>query len=87
MAGARAAGASLGHCAGPAPANGNRSTGGPRRSGTRPDVAELTGQAEEPQAEAEEQVIIDHGAGPPAHRLKHDKHGVDGAACYLLEVK
>ncbi len=41
----------------------------------RADVAELGGQAEQPQPESEEDVIIDHGAAPPAHRFEHDKHG------------
>jgi hypothetical protein len=41
----------------------------------RPDVAELGGQAEQPQAEPVEDVIIDHGAAPRAHRFEHDKHG------------
>lgn len=39
-------------------------------------VAQLPGQAEEAQPEPIEHVIIDHGAGPPAHRFRHDKHGV-----------
>ncbi len=39
------------------------------------DVAELRREAEQPQPEPEEHVIIDHGAAPPAHRLEHDKHG------------
>ena len=45
------------------------------------DVAELRRQAEQPQAEAVQDVIIDHGAAPPAHRFEHDKHG-DGAVRY-----
>jgi hypothetical protein len=39
------------------------------------DVAELGSEAEQPQAEGIEDVIIDHGAAPPAHRFRHDKHG------------
>lgn len=34
-----------------------------------PDIAEVLGQAEQPQPELEEDVIIDHGAAPPAHRF------------------
>jgi hypothetical protein len=48
----------------------------PEDPARRPHVAELGGQAEEAQAEAIENVIIDHGAAPPAHRFEHDKHGV-----------
>ena len=40
------------------------------------DVAELAGEAEQPQPELEDQVIIDHDAAPPARRFEHDKHGV-----------
>jgi hypothetical protein len=39
-----------------------------------PDVAQLGGQAEQPQPEVEQHVIIDHGADAPAHRFRHDKH-------------
>ena len=46
---------------------------GPEDPARRPDVAELRGEAEQPQAKPEEDVIIDHGADPPAHRLNHDK--------------
>jgi hypothetical protein len=49
---------------------------GPEDPARRPDVAELRGEAEQPQAKPEEDAIIDHGADPPAHRLKHDKHEV-----------
>jgi hypothetical protein len=48
----------------------------PEDPACRPDVAELLGQAEQPQPEPEEDVIIDHGAAPPAHRFRHDKHEV-----------
>jgi len=39
-------------------------------------VACLRGEAEESQPEREQNVIIDQGAGPPAHRFRHDKHEV-----------
>ena len=48
----------------------------------RADVAQLRGQAEQPQAEPVEDVIIDHGAAPPAHRFRHDKHGVTAPLCH-----
>jgi hypothetical protein len=47
----------------------------PHRRARRPDVAELGRQAEQPQPEPEQDVIIDIGAAPPAHRFEHDKHG------------
>jgi hypothetical protein len=47
----------------------------PHRPARGADVAELGRQAEEAQAEPVEDVIIDHGAAPPAHRFEHDKHG------------
>jgi hypothetical protein len=37
-------------------------------------VAQLGSQAEQPEPELEEHVIIDHGAAPPALRFRHDKH-------------
>ena len=38
----------------------------------RPDVAKLGRQTEQPQPELVQDVIIDHGAAPPAHRFRHD---------------
>jgi len=41
----------------------------------RAHVAELLSQAEQAQPEPKQDVIIDHGAAPPAHRFRHDEHG------------
>lgn len=40
------------------------------------DIAQFLGQAEQPQPEPIQDVIIDHGVVPPAHRVRHDKHVV-----------
>jgi hypothetical protein len=37
-------------------------------------VPQLGREAEQPQPEPEQDVIIDHGADPPAHGFKHHKH-------------
>ena len=48
----------------------------PKAQAAKPDAPNLEAlKAEAPQPEREDQVIIDHGAAPPAHRFEHDRHG------------